>query len=381
MPHSSTHDDRRGVTLATSLLLVLLLTVAIVAAFARTSSDRRTTLDQVATVDAYAVAQNGIEHFLTIRKSEPISSPDSLTVSVPGGTAAVAVRRLRPQTDQEPALYAVTSTGWTTGSRYDPRSARAYRTVTQLVHWVEATLTANSAFISLNGIDQTGQPATYDGRNRCNGTLLAESEWGDGLTMLDPADFSKSGNQSPPIINGASGNTITGMGTLSEALTQLGFVWSHLKATIGTLPGVVHIPPKVSADNFNGYVFPGPNAETWPIVFIDNAGGPTYTANAPGRGMLVVTGDFGTAGNSFAWDGLVLVGGRMIMSGNSTWTGSVFSGLNNDDPANPDVIVPDNQALGTKVFQYSSCTVTKALKGIGGWARIPNARADNVARY
>ncbi|HET9134870.1 MAG TPA: hypothetical protein VFN90_11230 [Gemmatimonadales bacterium] len=374
-------SDRRGVTLATSLLLILLLTVAVVAAFVRTSGDRRTTLDQVAAVDAYAVAQNGVDRYLTVRTTEPTSFPDSSNVNVPGGTAAVRIRRLRAKTGNVPSLYAVTSTGWTTGNRYDARAARAYRSVTQLVEWSEATLNGTAALTSLNGIDQQGQPATYDGRDTCDGVQQASSNWVPGLQMVDASDFEKSGNQNPPQIYGSAGNTIVDMGTLADALDQLGFVWDNVTSMVGSLPNVVRVPPTNNTDDFNDFAFPPKTQQPWPILLVDNAGGPAYTSNAPGHGILVVTGDFATSGNAFTWDGLVLVGGKMTVNGNSTWTGSVFAGLNNDDPNNPDVVFPDNLINGNKTFQYSKCAVTRALTAFAGWTKIPNARADNVPSY
>jgi hypothetical protein len=381
MPAHSLHTDRRGVTLATSLLLILLLTVAVVAAFVRTSGDRRATLDQVATVDAYAVAQNGVDRFLTIRTSEPTTFPDSVNVNVPGGTAAVVLRRLREKAVNTPGLYTITSTGWTTGNRYDARAARAYRTVTQLIEWSEATLNGNAALTSLNGIDQQGQPATYDGRDRCDGVQQSSSSWVPGLQMVDASDFEKSGNQNPPQIYGSAGNTIVDMGTLADALDQIGFVWDNVTAMVNTLPNVVRVPPVSNTDDFNDFAFPAKNVQPWPILYVDNAGGSAYTTNAAGHGILIVTGDFATSGNAFEWEGLVLVGGKMTVNGNSTWTGSVFAGLNNDDPNNPDVVFPDNLINGQKTFQYSACSVTRALTAFAGWSKLPNARADNVPSY
>ena len=374
-------QDRRGVTLATSLLLILLLTVAVVAAFVRTSGDRRTTLDQVAAVDAYAVAQNGVDRFLTVRTTEPTTFPDSVNLTVPGGTAAVVLRQLRAKDVNTPGLYSGTSTGWTTGNRYDARAARAYRTVTQLVEWSEATLNGNAALTSLNGIDQQGQPATYDGRDVCDGVQQPSSNWVPGLQMVDASDFEKKSNAAPPEIYGSAGNTIVDMGTLADALDQIGFIWDNVTAMVGALPNVVNVPPTNNTDDFNDFVFPPKNQQPWPILMVDNAGGSTYTANAPGHGILVVTGDFATSGNAFTWEGLVLVGGKMTVNGNSTWTGSVFAGLNNDDPNNPDVVFPDNLINGNKTFQYSACSVTRALTAFAGWSKIPNARADNVPSY
>lgn len=375
----SLHRDRRGVTLITSLLLVMLLTISIIAAFTRISADRRTTLDSAGALDAYAIAQNGVDRYLTGRTAEPTTFPDSTAFDVAGGRAAVVLRRVRQKTANLPAMYLITSTGWSTQNRYDPRAPRATRRVAQVVQWSEAKLNGGAALTSLNGIDQQGQPATYDGRNGCSAG--DQSTWKPGLQMLDAADFEKSGNQNPPEIFGSNGNTIVDMGNLQQALASLGFSWNTVLQSVNNVANVFNVPPTASTDDFGGFAFPSKSVKPWPVIVVNNAGNSTYTSNKAGHGILIVTGDFATSGNAFAWDGLVLVGGKMTVNGNSTWTGSVFAGLNNNDPNNPSVVMPDNLINGNKTFIYNSCTISDALSGFAGWSKLGNARADNVPTY
>ncbi|MFZ9690386.1 MAG: hypothetical protein ACO3DS_11180, partial [Phycisphaerales bacterium] len=166
--------------------------------------------------------------------------------------------------------------------------------MTQLVEWSETMLLGGAALTSLNGISQQGQPATYDGRDTCDGVQQPSSNWVPGLQMVDSDAFNEAGNQSPPEIYGAVGDSIVDMGTLADALAQLGFVWDNVTAMVRALPSVIDIPPTANTDDFNDYVFPPKSQQPWPILLIDNAGGPTYTANSPGHGVLVVTGDFAT---------------------------------------------------------------------------------------
>jgi Tfp pilus assembly protein PilV len=375
----SLHHDRRGVTLVTSLLLVMLLTISIIAAFTRITADRRTTLDSSGALDAYAIAQNGVDRFLTLRTAEPTTFPDSTTFDVAGGRAAVVLRRIRQKTANLPAMYLITSTGWSTQNRYDPRAPRATRRVAQVVQWSEATLAGGAALTSLNGIDQQGQPATYDGRNGCSASDA--STWKPGLQMLDASDFEKSGNQNPPQIYGSNGNAIVDMGNLQQALASLGFSWNTVLQSINNVPNVVHVPPVNNTDDFNNFNFPNQNVKPWPVIVVDNQNAGTYTTNQAGHGILIVTGDFATSGNAFGWEGLVLVGGKLTVNGNSTWEGSVFAGLNNNDPNNPSVVMPDNLINGQKTFLYNSCSIADALSGFAGWAKLGNARADNVPTY
>jgi hypothetical protein len=373
------YRDRRGVTLVTSLLLVMLLTISIIAAFTRITSDRRTTLDGAGTLDAYAIAQNGVDRYLTVRTTEPTVFPDSSLYTVPGGQAAVSLRRIRAKTNTLPAMYLVTSTGWSTTSRYDARAARATRTVAQVVQWSEAKLAGGAALTTLNGIDQQGQPATYDGRNAC--APADQTTWVPGLQMLDAADFEKQGNQNPPQIYGSNGNNIVDMGNLEQALASLGFNWNTVLNSIDNVGNVTHVPPTANTDDFNGFNFPNQNVKPWPVIVVDNLGQSPYKTNQAGHGILIVTGDFETSGNAFGWEGLVLVGGKLTVNGNSTWEGSVFAGLNNNDPNNPSVIMPDNLINGQKTFLYNSCSVADALSGFAGWSKLGNARADNIPNY
>lgn len=379
------HSDRRGVTLITSLLLILLLTVAILAGYSRVSADRRTTMDGAGALDAYAVAQNGVDRFINETPAQPVAFPDSSTYAVPGGSATVRIERVRESAPGMSALYLLTSTGSSTGNRYDARAARAERTVAQLIQWSQAEIKGAAALTTLNGIEQAGNPATYDGRNGCYPG--DPSKWAPGLQMLDENDFTKTGSAKDPEIYGTDPGQITELGTLQQALDALGFEWSTVVSSVSSMGNVTTVPmAQFGSKDFGGFAFPDTTVTPWPIILIDNKDYPnstnpvSYAANKPGHGILIVTGDFETSGNAFEWDGLVLVGGKMKVNGNSTWTGSVYAGLNNDDPLNPSVVT-DNSILGTKTFKFNSCTLAKALTAFSGWSKLTNARQDNIPNY
>ena len=382
MSHSI-HNDRRGVTLITSLLLVMLLSIGVLAGFARGSADRRSTMDAGVATDAYAIAQNGVDRFITVTATEPsaASLPLTATYAVPGGNATVRMERVRAEAGDIPSLYLLTSTGVSTGDRYDPRAARAERTVAQLLQWSKANLMGAAALTTLNGIEQAGNPATYDGRNGCY--PADPTKWAPGLQMLDSLDFTKSGSsKKDPEIFGTDPGQITELGTLEEALDGLGFDWNTVLGAASSMPGVYNVPAnQFGSKDFGGYNFPDMAVKPWPVIVIDNKSeANSYAANKPGHGILIVTGDFETSGNAFGWDGLVLVGGRLIVNGNSTWEGSVYAGLNNNDPLNPSVVT-DNSILGTKTFKFNSCTIAEALSSFSGWTMLPNTRVDNIPNY
>jgi len=381
------HTDRRGVTLVTSLLLVMLVTIGVLAAFARGSADRRSTMDAGVATDAYAIAQNGVDRFITVTPAQPAAAslPLTATYAVPGGNATVRMERVRAEAGAVPALYLLTSTGRSTADRYDPRAARAERTVAQLIQWSKAELAGGAALTTLNGIDQQGQPATYDGRNACSPS--DQSTWVPGLQMLDATDFEKPKNGKDPEIFGSNGSNIVDMGTLEQALQMLGFSWETVINSLANVPNIHYATASNNVNsNYSGpsgsFTFPNKNVQPWPIIVVDNKTSPhTFTTNQAGHGILIVTGDMATSGNAFGWEGLVLVGGKMTVNGNSTWEGSVFAGLNNNDPNNPSVVMPDNLINGNKTFLYNSCSVSNALSAFAGWTMLPNTRVDNIPNY
>jgi hypothetical protein len=369
--------DRRGLALETTLLLVLLIAVLVIAGFMRVTADRRSSADAAGAISALAVAENGVDRFICANTTGvPTTLPYTTTYDVAGGRAEVRLEQVRPASGNLSAQYLLTSTGTTGRFRYNPLTPRAERTVAQLLQWNEATLMGGAALTTLNGILQAGQPATYDGRNGCAGQPDAP-----GLQMKDADEFVKTSNSDDPVIYGSSGSDITEMGDLAEAIEVIGFDWGNVVASIAALPtATILTDAQLSSKNYGGFAFPPKSQQPWPIIVVDNVGKAAYAANKAGHGILLVTGDFETSGNAFEWEGLVLIGGTMTVSGNSTWTGSVYAGLNNTDPNNPSVVT-DNSLVGMKLFKYNSCSVQNALQSFVGWSKLSGTRVDNVPNY
>jgi hypothetical protein len=370
-------SDRRGLALETTLLLVLLITVLVIAGFMRVTADRRSSADAAGTIAALAVAENGLDRFICANATGvPTPLPHTVTYDVAGGRAVVRLERVRAASGNKAAQYLLTSTGTSTRFRYNPFTPRAERTVAQLLQWNEATLMGGAALTTLNGILQAGQPATYDGRNGCAGQPDAP-----GLQMKSADEFVKTSKSDDPVIYGTSGSDITEMGDVAQAIEVIGFDWNNVVASIRALPtATVLTGAQLASKNFGGFSFPPKSEQPWPIIVIDNVGQAPYAANQDGHGILLVTGDFETSGNASEWEGLVLIGGTITVSGNSTWTGSVYAGLNNTDPENPSVVT-DNSLVGTKLFKYNSCSVQNALQSFVGWSKLSNTRVDNLPNY
>src|SRR5215210_4024194 len=143
--------NRRGATLPLTIIVLALMGVAVAITFGRISAERVITSDQKAQIDAFAVAQSGLNRYLSTLNGKPAipvgwpANPVIQTVNyndLPGGTARVDLAMLRdttPATMPLPAVYVITSRGTATGAkRYDARSPSAQRTVAAYALWTPA---------------------------------------------------------------------------------------------------------------------------------------------------------------------------------------------------------------------------------------------------
>jgi hypothetical protein len=113
--------------------------------------------------------------------------------------------------------------------------------------------------------------------------------------------------------------------------------------------------------------------DLWPTIVIN--GSASLPSN--GRGLLIVTGDLTLGGNQ-QWDGIILVGGKIVDNGSGNIAGAVVTGLNlkREDPW-PSTVTQSSQAQGTKDYQYNSCSVEAAASGMRRLSQITNAWVDN----
>jgi hypothetical protein len=115
--------------------------------------------------------------------------------------------------------------------------------------------------------------------------------------------------------------------------------------------------PNVWRTSDHGGQFPDfSNPSYYPIVYVNGD-----VPNLPnGRGLLVISGSL-TMNGYTTWDGIVLVGGGVTANGNDNVEGAVLSGLNL--MISPTPIGAASLGNGTKIIQYNSCEVKKALAG------------------
>jgi type II secretory pathway pseudopilin PulG len=141
---TTTWSERRGATLPLSILVIAVLSLSMLVAASRLSSERQITSDHEAVMDAFAVAQAGMEEYFRALTALPPGtlppiSHDTTITTLPGGTAQVSFRRLRDSTSTTPAVYVVTSRGTNTAAtRFSFRVGSAQRTVAQYAYWQPA---------------------------------------------------------------------------------------------------------------------------------------------------------------------------------------------------------------------------------------------------
>jgi type II secretory pathway pseudopilin PulG len=357
--------NRRGATLPLSLLVLVLLGFSVAVAYARLSSERRITTDAQAQVNAFTVAQSGLARYMELVAAKPAASPADIVYNdLPNGTATVTVRMLRESTTTLlPAVYVITSRGTnTTAKRYSSLAAPAQRTVATYALWVPTPFDLNGAFTSLSGIDKNGNSGALDGNDHC--VVAGGNQPAIPGAAVPNGTFT---GQFQPI-NGSPDDVPSYMGTPGTAGTakdQVQIDWASIVA--GT-----KLPP-----NFTTPTWPTPaQFLNWPVV---KANGDLIMPSS-GKGVLIVTGNLTINGAvpPLQWDGLVLVGGNIIANGNMNLYGAVITGLNIKSGNNVPVQSIGN---GTKIIQYDSCNLSRALSHVGYLQRVRNGWTDTWSSY
>jgi hypothetical protein len=353
--------DRRGSTLPLTLAAIALLSMAAVTSFNRVSSERRINGDQQAQVDAFAVAQSGLEMYRTSVAGKPGTTHDTTLGALPGGSAVISLRRVRDVVGTEPALYLVSSRGTSTASvSYDAKAAPAQRTVAQYMIWQPATMDVNAAFTSLSGLDKNGNSGSLNGNDGCSAMPT--------LPGVAVPNGLYSGHTNP--IDGSPDNAPAYLGTSGPGGTAKDEVhvdWAGIVAGTAITPTVT-LP---------GGTWPNSTQMlNWPVIYANGdlsvSGGTTDS-----KGILIVTGNL-TVSGSYRHEGIVLVGGTLTSNGNNQILGAVITGLNVKLGQTVGQTAVGN---GNKTFQYNSCNVTNALNALGALTPIRNGWADNYPSY
>lgn len=362
-------SNSRGFALPMAILVLALLTISTTAALVIGSAEEREIANGRAQVDAFTLAQSGLEQFLIYRSSlgftnTPPATFEYVRIDVPGGYADVTLELVRPSVSGSPAVYVIRSLGVRTDPSL-PGTPQAEHTVALYARWQSGTMTINAAFTSLTGLRKAGSSGTITGEDEC--ALQPDVS---GVSVPTPPGYTQSGGGgsvptgSPPIED---------MGGFQEAADSAFIDWEGIVNGTALTPDVT-IPPE-SFPSSAAFA----NSGFWPVILVNG----NHTLIRSGRGILIVTQNLTILGGR-TWEGIILVGGAITGNGLNGIYGAIMSGLNiklGDAALLAVSIGMSSLAQGTKDIHYNSCHIADALSGFGGLAPYPNTWSDNWATY
>ncbi len=364
----TSRSDERGVSLLLTLLLVLLLLVAVTGAAMRTTAERRSSMDGAAQVDAFAIAQSGLDRYIEAKTTKPTTFPDSASYTISGGRAVATLYRFRAAAAD--TVFVLVSRGEnTTQDRYQAKTAMAVRTVAQLIRFGSGSLSVPGGFTSLSGFDKNGVSGTVSGVDACPGSTKPPIP---GLAVPN-GTFTYSGGNSN-WIDGNPDNSPAYIGTPGTGGTAKDVVvidWAGITARTSLTPTYYLKTTSPTSGSWPTAAQMG--GTNYPVVFVEG----DATLPGDGQGILVVTGNL-TISGSDQWKGVVLVGGTFTSNGNNKVLGAIITGLNVKLGINVPVTSLGN---GNKTIQYESCEIAKAMSQFGGWQRVRNGWLDNWPAY
>lgn len=358
--------ERRGFAIPIAVLVIAVLTIMIAGGFSIVSAERRSVADQKSQINAFRIAEQGLEIYLVRRDSllagvqgytKVPGAKDSVRINMTGGYAEVSLTRLRPPKGSQSGLYVVRSKGTETAGAF-AGTPEGVRTVAQYVLWEPAPMQVLAGWTALSGLQKNGAAGTLGGIDLC----------GEGATVagvvvpMDPGYEGKLvavGN--PPV------DTIPAPDSVEidwNAIVNL----NEIEPTI-TIPG----------GSWPGAALEASYADTtlmyYPIIRVNG----DFALPTSGTGMLIVTGNL-TISGSTGWRGVLLVGGRLTSNGNNGIQGATISGLNVKLGMDIDDI-DESIANGTKQYNYNSCEVARATTPMGALITLRNTWVDNWVEY
>jgi hypothetical protein len=349
---------RRGVAMPMVILVMVLLTVSLTAAFTMNSTELRVVDNHQEQLEAFALAESGRERYLSDRSAfgftgEPAAS-ESARVVLADGYADVVVTRLRASTPTTPGFYALRSRGVRTVGRRGGVPV-AERTVGQFLMWRVGSMNVHAAWTSLTGLRKNGGSGTLSGVDVC-GAMPNVS----GVAVPTSPGYTQNGGSSVP----TGTPPIKNLGPQPASDDSANVDWN------GIVNGNV-LTPTITIPGQAWPSFADPNF--WPIIKVNG----DFTLPGDGRGVLIVTGGLTISGNR-SWDGVLMVGNNLTSNGNNTVNGAVVSGLNRKLGA---TLPQGDVGNGTKTYRYDSCKVARALQSLSALVEYRNAWADNWASY
>jgi hypothetical protein len=272
---------------------------------------------------------------------------------VTGGYADVVAWLVESDSvDDYKTMYVVRSTGYVIVPALGA-AAQGKRTVAQFAQWQPPAMRRIAAYVAANGA-RSQNP----GQIRLNGDCGGSGPSIGSIRAAAGSNLNR-GNYNPP-----PSPDQNGQGSGNFVADTAGVDWDYI-VNGGFTPDYWYIN---TADlSYKSHMVRG-----------------NGTLSGIGRGLLIVTGDLTTAGANAIWQGVVLVGGKIIFTDrtDAQFSGLVISGLNELlSGASPQTTVLGGDPLTQYHFDYCPSYVDATLAALAGFAPIPNAWVDNWASY
>jgi hypothetical protein len=363
-----THTERRGFAIPIALLVIAVLTIMIAGGFSIVSAERRSVADQKSQINAFRIAEQGLEIYLVRRDSLLAGTPnytkvpgtkDSVRITMTGGYADVSLTRLRPPKGSQSGLYVVRSKGTETAGAF-AGTPQGVRTVAQYVLWEPAPMQVLAGWTALSGLQKDGAAGTLGGIDMCGENAAVAG-------VVVPAYPGYEGKMvavgNPPI------DTIPAPDSVEidwDGIVNHGLIEATITLPGGTWPGTAL--QAAYLDTSSRY---------YPTIRVNG----DFDLLTSGTGMLIVTGNLTVSGNK-GWRGVILAGGMLTSNGQNAETdlgiqGAVISGLN----VKLGMDVDESLAHGTKMYSYNSCEVARATTPLGALVTLRNTWVDNWVEY
>ena len=342
-----------GFALPTVILIVALLTILLTSGLTRARTERQIAEATDETAMAFTIAEGGLQTYFGTTSAPPADG-DSTRVNETGGYATVVAHLVRnPADTTERTLYLIRSTGVAINPDSGAR-AQATHTVAQFAEWERgkvlprAALTAANSIRKKNGVD----------------TLSVSGDDACGASSAIPGirTSTMTGPPNPvPVLQGNPGLIEEGAnsGPIIAAQTQIDWAGA------------------LGADLTPDYTSFRSSDSDYPIVRV--SGDLTLSGSNSSSGILVVPGDLDITGGTFYFEGIILVGGKIVFdAGYTSVSGLVVSGLNEQLGSNPQ----RTEIGGERTYlYYDSCKIQRAMQPLTGLAPVRNAWMDNWASY
>jgi hypothetical protein len=355
--------ERRGFAIPTALLIIAALTIMVAGGFSLVSAERRSVADQKSQINAFRIAEQGLELFLVKRDSlmaghpgfshVPGLTPDTAVIPMTGGVATVTLTRLRPVKGSQSGLYVARSRGVETVGAY-AGTPQGVRTVAQYVLWEPAPMQVLAGWTALSGLQKNGGAGTLGGIDLCGDSASVAGV----VVPVNPGYTGKTVAVGDPPVDSVAPDSV--------AIDWNGIINGNSITPTITIPGGSWPTAAMQAS------FADTLSTYYPIIRVNG----DFVLPSAGTGMLIVTGSL-TLNGSVGWRGVLLVGNDITSNGNNGIAGATVSGLN----VKLGTYVPGSTANGTKQYNYDSCEVAKSTTTMGALVTLRNTWVDNWVEY